>query len=192
MLIFPHGPASRQPEITRRLGMLPGRTTIGPLRGSLSANILSRTSSDLRKSSSCRHRFPQPDEVTDTQGWLTSSHMNGLFSGVAARSATKSARSELSDLMATIGSSGLVAAAALPGLQTAVDQHAPAVRDSLLGDLQPMSAVSLAAYAAGVREAGAGHGWQPPLDPIVWPQADWIMLRLLAVCALNRGNGAVV
>jgi hypothetical protein len=58
------------------------------------------------------------------------------------------------------------------------------VRDSLLGDLRPLSTIHLAGYAEGVRDAAAEHGWQPP-QSVDWSRApDWVTTRLLAVCAL--------
>jgi hypothetical protein len=116
--------------------------------------------------------------------------MNELFSGSAARPPTNSARTELATLMASVGAAGLAAAAARPGLRSAVDQHAAAVRDSLLADRRPMGVIALAGYAEGVREAAMGHGWRPPVEPIDWCGADWVLVRLLAVCALARGGGS--
>lgn len=113
--------------------------------------------------------------------------MTGLFSAVATRSATRSARSVLAGLMASIGAVGLDAAARHPGLLAAIDQHAAAVRDSLLGDVRPLTPVHLAGYAEGVREAAMEHGWRLPDGPVDWSSVgDWILIRLLAVCALSR------
>lgn len=110
--------------------------------------------------------------------------MTGLFSAVAARSATRSARSVLNGLMAAVGAAGLDAARVRPGLLAAIDQHAAAVRDSLFGDLRQMTVVHLAGYADGVREAAMEHGWRLPDGPVDWSTCDWVTLRLLAVCAL--------
>ncbi|MEU4240301.1 DUF6401 family natural product biosynthesis protein [Actinoplanes sp. NPDC026619] len=113
--------------------------------------------------------------------------MNGLFSGAAARAALRSAYACLAELHDTVGVSGLDAADTNPGLMAVVDQHAAGVRDSLSADTRPLTAVLLAAYAEGVRDAAFTHGWRPPVGPIIdWSANDWVMQRLLAVCALAR------
>jgi hypothetical protein len=112
--------------------------------------------------------------------------MTGLFSGAAARAALRSAQACLAELHDTVGIAGLHAADANPGLMALVDQHAAGVRDSLSADVRPLTAVLLAAYAEGVRDAAFTHGWQPPDEPFNWAEDDWVMRRLLAVCALAR------
>lgn len=112
--------------------------------------------------------------------------MNGLFSGAAARAALRSAHASLTELHGTVGVSGLAAADAHPGLMSVVDQHAAGIRDSLNADVRPLSAVLLAAYAEGVRDAAFTHGWRPPAGPIDWSEGDWVLRRLLAVCSLAR------
>jgi hypothetical protein len=112
--------------------------------------------------------------------------MNGLFSGAAARAATRSAHASLGDLMNTVGLTGLDAAGRWPGLMAAVDQHSAGVRESLSADVRPLTAVILAAYAEGVRDAAYKHGWRPPMGPIDWTGTDWVLQRLLAVCVLAR------
>jgi hypothetical protein len=110
--------------------------------------------------------------------------MSGLFSAVADLAAARNARAALLTLLDTIGESGLAVAAAAPGLHAAVDQHAAAVRDSLRGDERPLTVVALAGYAHGIREAAHEHGWRAPAGPVDWTRADWVLTRLLAVCAL--------
>jgi hypothetical protein len=105
---------------------------------------------------------------------------------VATRSAAVAARSSLTTLTASVGTAGLAAAAANPGLLAAVDQHAAAVRDSLHGDRRPLTVAALAGYADGLREAAREHGWQPPAEPVDWSEPDWVLTRLLAVCLLTR------
>ncbi|MCU7724747.1 DUF6401 family natural product biosynthesis protein [Actinoplanes sp. KI2] len=112
--------------------------------------------------------------------------MNGLFSGAAARAALRSAQACLAELHDTVGIAGLHAADANPGLMALVDQHSAGVRDSLSADVRPLTAVVLAAYAEGVRDAAFTHGWHPPEEPFNWAEDDWVMRRLLAVCALAR------
>jgi hypothetical protein len=112
--------------------------------------------------------------------------MNGLFSGAAARAALRSAHTCLEELTASVGADGLDAATQSPGLLATVDQHAAGIRDSLSSDVRPLTAVILAAYAEGVRDAAFKHGWRPPAGPIDWTENDWVLNRLLAVCSLAR------
>ena len=112
--------------------------------------------------------------------------MNGLFSGAAARAALRSALASLAELHDTVGVTGLAAADANPGLMAVVDQHAAGIRDSLSVDVRPLTAVLLAAYAEGVRDAAFTHGWRPPVGAIDWSENDWVLRRLLAVCAIAR------
>ena len=53
-------------------------------------------------------------------------------------------------------------------------------------DHADVAALLLAAYAEGVRDAAFTHGWRPPTDMIDWSENDWVLRRLLAVCALAR------
>ena len=119
-----------------------------------------------------------------TSGSLPFFLMNGLFSGAAARAALRSAHASLDELAASVGVSGLAAMAGSPGLLAAVDQHAAGIRDSLSADDRPLTAIVLAAYAEGVRDAAFKHGWTAPEGEIDWPQSDWVLRRLLAVCRL--------
>ena len=112
--------------------------------------------------------------------------MNGLFSGAAARAALRSAHASIDELTASVGVSGLAAVAESAGLLAAVDQPAAGVRDSLSADARPLTAVILAAYAEGVRDAAFQHGWTPPAGEIDWTADDWVLRRLLAVCMLAR------
>ena len=104
------------------------------------------------------------------------------------------ARRWLTTLSTRFGSDGLAVAALVPGLGAAVDQHAAAVRDILrqgAGATTLPERVLLAGYARGllercdasvreVRREAAGR----------WTRADWLALRLLAVCALSRSTAA--
>jgi hypothetical protein len=112
--------------------------------------------------------------------------MNSLFSGAAARAALRSAHASLDELTASVGATGLVAAAGNPGLTAALDQHTAGIRDSLSADVRPLTAVILAAYAEGVRDAAFTHGWRPPAGEIDWTGNDWVLLRLLGVCVLAQ------
>ena len=104
------------------------------------------------------------------------------------------ARRYLSTLALRVGD-GLAVAASAPGLAAAVDQHAAAVRDLLPRGEGPGALgerVLLAGYARGllarsevtaaqIENRCAGR----------WTRADWLALRLLAVCALNRPTATV-
>jgi len=91
----------------------------------------------------------------------------------------------LADLAHRLGTPGLAAAAALPGLLAEVDQHAAALRD-LLGDgRRPPGPIALAGYADGLRDTAGDLGWREP-EPgeVDWAGAPWLVVRLLAVCQL--------
>ncbi len=100
-----------------------------------------------------------------------------------------SARRWLGQLHDDIGAAGLAAAAALPGLAAALDQHAAAIRDSITygmeGSASLAGLVLLASYGRGVLDHARERGWRPPTGGAHnWVQADWTSLRLAAVCAL--------
>ncbi|MDR7274027.1 DUF6401 family natural product biosynthesis protein [Catenuloplanes atrovinosus] len=101
--------------------------------------------------------------------------------------ATQRARTALAGLMSSVGSLGLAAAATAPALLAAIDQHAAAVRDSLQADLRPLSAIALAGYVEGIRDAAREHGWRMPEGHIDFAAGDWVLTRLLAVCSLAQG-----
>lgn len=111
--------------------------------------------------------------------------MTSQLDGPGGRADSASAHDVLSLLANALGS-GLAAAAHSPRLLGLLDQHAAAVRDSLRGGGRPLSAVVLARYAQGVRDAAQEHGWLPPDGPVDWASADWVLTRLLAVHALGR------
>jgi hypothetical protein len=121
--------------------------------------------------------------------------MKSLFTSVA-RPARRFSHPVLTALLSSVGWAGLAAAADRPGLLAAVDQHAAAVRAALgsgADDLTGRPAIRpglLAAYAEGVRDAATEHGWHPPAAPIDWSEPDWVLTRLLAVCAIARDLGA--
>lgn len=97
----------------------------------------------------------------------------------------QAAHAALASLGSAIGS-GISAARSQPRLLALLDQHAAAVRDALRGDQAPLTAVALARYAQGVRDAARDHGWQLPDGPVDWTTSDWVQTRLLAVYALAR------
>lgn len=104
------------------------------------------------------------------------------------------ARRSLAHLMDQIGAAGLAAAAALPAVSAMVDQHAAAVRDILLmgveGAAAAAGAVLLAGYAEGLLDQARTNA--TAVAAVVggqWRQAEWLALRLVAVCALSRSDG---
>jgi Family of unknown function (DUF6401) len=117
----------------------------------------------------------------------------GLFDHVADHRAEHRAQRWLAGLMDQVGSAGLAAAATLPALLAAVDQHAAGVRDILLlgveGSAAAAAAVLLAAYAKGLLDqAGTdGHRLRAAVGEC-WHRADWLTIRVLAICALSRDD----
>jgi len=114
---------------------------------------------------------------------------------VGVRRLERSARRVLDRLHEQIGTAGLVAAAAIPGLGASVDQHAAAVRDILTAGVESGAAVAgtvlLAGYAEGVLDhlRESGMSLRVPDDKSGWLRADWASMRLLAVCSLARNTG---
>jgi hypothetical protein len=96
----------------------------------------------------------------------------------------------LDEMMARVGVDGLVAALADPALLAAMDQHTAAVRDALASADSEADADGLARYARsivfGVRRAGGvlPAPGEAPLTAAAWHEADWHLMRLLAVCAI--------
>ena len=86
--------------------------------------------------------------------------------------------------MDQVGDAGLAAAATVPALLAAVDQHAAGVRDILL------LGVEGAAVAAGavLDQAGTDPGRLRAAVGECWHRADWLTVRVLAVCALSRDD----
>jgi hypothetical protein len=79
------------------------------------------------------------------------------------------------------------------GLLAAVDQHAAGVRDILLlgveGSAAVAGAVLLAGYAKGLLdEAGTDGGRLRVAVGECWHRADWLTVRVLAICALSRDD----
>jgi hypothetical protein len=102
------------------------------------------------------------------------------------------AKTALSELMSWLGDLGLSVAARSVRLTAAVDQHAAAVRDALGDPASGPSAVALAGYATGVRDALAEFDWHlPPMSEVDWSATPWPTVRLLAVCLLATQHGHV-
>lgn len=102
-------------------------------------------------------------------------------------------RTWLRRLMDQVGAAGIVAASSTPALSSAIDQHAADVRDILLFGVEgsPMAAgaVLLAGYAKGLLD-GAGVDAARLRESIGgrWCSADWLTLRLVAVCTMSRSD----
>jgi hypothetical protein len=82
----------------------------------------------------------------------------------------------LARLMDQVGAAGLAAAASVPALLAAIDQHAAGVRDILLLGGEGSAT---AATDGGRLRAAVGDCWH---------RADWLTVRVLAVCALSRSD----
>jgi len=102
------------------------------------------------------------------------------------------AKSTLNGLMIWLGEPGLAAAGQRAGLMALIDQHAAAVRDALGDPSDGLSAVSLAGYAAGVRDALIEAEWRlPAVAEQDWSRPEWPTVRLLAICSIARSHGYI-
>jgi hypothetical protein len=106
-----------------------------------------------------------------------------------------SARRFLDRLARHVGIAGLAAAAVSPALLAAIDQHAAAVRDivtiGVTGSAAVAGVVLLAGYTRGLLDQAEEQGWalHVPTSVREWLQADWLAMRLVAVCALSMATG---
>lgn len=111
---------------------------------------------------------------------------------MGVRRLERSARRLLARLHEQLGTAGMVAAAAVPGLAAMVDQHIAAVRDILMVGVESGASVAgevlLASYARGVQDHVRERGLtlRIPADTAGWREASWYHVRLLAVCTLAR------
>ncbi|MFD0202595.1 MULTISPECIES: DUF6401 family natural product biosynthesis protein [Saccharothrix] len=101
-----------------------------------------------------------------------------------------SARRFLDRLSDELGIAAVLAPGVLaPGVLAAIDQHGAAVRDILAFGVPAAAvaagAVLLAGYAKGVLDEAKAQGWELPAI-VDWASADWLTLRLVAVCHLAR------
>lgn len=124
--------------------------------------------------------------------WLPCvSRVAGMF-GFIPGWAEISARKALAQLHDRIGGPGMAAAAIVPGLAAAVDQHAAAVRDILATGVENSATadrtVLLARYVNGLLDQAREMGWRfrAPAFPVGWTETDWVTTRLLAVCQLAK------
>lgn len=92
---------------------------------------------------------------------------------------------ELGFLVRDIGDAGIAEMAGSPALAAAVDQHAAAVRDLLVGPggSHP-DPDSLMKYLHGFAEDAFRRGW--------WPASteDWEFVRIVTVCWMMRQGAA--
>nr|WP_240940162.1 DUF6401 family natural product biosynthesis protein [Planosporangium flavigriseum] len=93
--------------------------------------------------------------------------------------------------MARVGVDGLVAALRYPELTALVHLHAAEVRDSVALDAITVEPVALADYAAEILADAMRQGRLLPVDPgaVEWREAEWYLLRLVAVCAVAEESG---
>ena len=103
------------------------------------------------------------------------------------------ARRWLMTLGNRLGADGLLVAAAVPGLGAALDQHAAAVRDIVaqVARADPAGRLTerarLAGYARSLLDRFDASARQVRRHTTGrWTRADWLALRLLAVCAVSR------
>lgn len=105
------------------------------------------------------------------------------------------ALAQLDELMARVGVDGLTAAYAEVSLLAQIDRHTAAVRESLAAAGRPADADGLASYAKSISAAAERMGRPIPaegdadLATAGWRQADWHVLRLVAVCAIADSSG---
>jgi hypothetical protein len=101
----------------------------------------------------------------------------------------------LDEMMARVGVDGLTAALADPGVLALVDQHAAAVRDALADADRPADEAGLAAYARSIAAAARRSGravpapGEAPQSGPTWREAEWHVLRLVAVCGIAVEGG---
>ncbi|MFC4375536.1 DUF6401 family natural product biosynthesis protein [Nocardia halotolerans] len=98
-----------------------------------------------------------------------------------------SARRHLQQLNIEYGVPAATAATALPGVLAQLDQHAAAIRDILEFGVEDSAQIPvtilLAGYARGLLDQLAERAGQfAGVAPQTWHDADWLQLRLAAVC----------
>ena len=99
-----------------------------------------------------------------------------------------SAAATLRALWEHIGSSAAAAAADLPRLTAALDQHAAAVRDALSAGVGIIGSAALAGYAKGILDVAKAQ-LRPVGHKVDWSQPTWPELRLAAIAVLARDYG---
>jgi hypothetical protein len=119
--------------------------------------------------------------------------MTSDFFAITAPASTGASATLLDDLMARVGVDGLTAAFAVPGVLSAVDQHAAGIREAVRhtgGQLTPRVLASYAtAVVASARRMGRDLPEPGEVAHLDWSHADWHLIRLVAVCALAEERG---
>ena len=118
--------------------------------------------------------------------------MSSDFFAITAPATSERAFAVLDDLMARVGVDGLTAAYANPALLAAVDQHGAAIREAVRRSGRALEAESLAGYATSIAAAVLRMGRELP-EPgeaaeFEWANAEWHIIRLVAVCAIADEN----
>ncbi|MFE3543592.1 DUF6401 family natural product biosynthesis protein [Nocardia sp. NPDC059177] len=93
-----------------------------------------------------------------------------------------SARRHLHQLNTEFGAPAAAAAAMLPALGAELDQHAAAIRDILEFGVEDSARIPVNILLAGYARGLLDHGDEPVTPPPTWHDADWLPLRLAAVC----------
>ncbi len=103
-----------------------------------------------------------------------------------------SARKTLNRLYKTHGVPAIIAAERSPAVCAALDQHGAAVRDLVERGAEHSvtvaPAVLLAGYARGLVENSSRDEIIAPRDLTGWVRADWLPLRLAAICLFDTNR----
>jgi hypothetical protein len=93
-----------------------------------------------------------------------------------------------------VAESGTTAAAADPDLRAAVARHETEIRAWLRGQGLAVTRQSIAGYAAVLLAAASRCGRRLPTDPqrYDWGDAEWYIVRLVALCAMARHDDTPV
>jgi hypothetical protein len=114
--------------------------------------------------------------------------MASVLAGLVDSAVRWSSTGKLRALWEHLGASAAAAAADLPRLTAALDQHAAAVRDTLSAGAGVIGVAALAGYAKGILDGATLLAWPAHRD-VDWSSASWLELRLAAVGALARQYG---
>jgi hypothetical protein len=114
--------------------------------------------------------------------------MANMLAGLVDSAVKWSSAGTLRALWEHIGASATAAAADLPRLTAALDQHAAAVRDALSAGAGVIGSAALAGYTKGILEGAKSLAWHASHD-VDWARAGWLELRLAAIGVLARQYG---
>ncbi|WP_336084498.1 DUF6401 family natural product biosynthesis protein [Nocardia sp. SSK8] len=93
-----------------------------------------------------------------------------------------SARRHLQQLNSEFGVPAVAAAVEVPALSAELDQHAAAVRDILDIGVEDSGRIPVTILLAGYVRGLIEHTEYPVFPPLEWREADWLSLRVAAVC----------